>query len=587
MGEKAEAESFRNFWGDKAELRRFKDGRIEESLVWSADMAVTHQIIHYLLAKHFRISSSSIESCHELPKSQLRSNLSPEDAFAAVNSKLQALTSALHHLEGLPLPVRSVSAASDIIRSSSLLLPLEAGSAQPIDMIIQFDTSGRWPDDLRAIQYTKIAFLTKIGDLLTTTDRTLECRIGLENSSTSSLGTHNTSYLDIIHPAPSPQLSPLIFRLRIYHDRDIHLIQSALSSKSQLSPPLHEHYQSALATQKTTLARISHTQAIRTLITAFPPLSATTRLLKRFLSTHHLALDIPPEIAEILACNIFLNPAPWSTPSTPTTAFTRVLHFLSRWDWASTPLIADLSLSQDMTLEQRQDLETRFAAWRKMDPNMNSVAWFVGTNIDQTGVVWTQGVAQQDPRPPRVVASRLTALASAAMQLIQSVDEKGHQVMNKADWDSIFTSSPDDFDFVIRLKSSVVSGQKGAAGKGAKFKNLQLANVMEIDTTGIDTVCAYLEDLQYSFGSVAVFFYGGKHSGSNVIGGLWRPHVRPGASRAFKIRLGLSTVPYEVEGVDAEQGDESSCKANIDGMLAEMGVVGEGIVEKITSKAQT
>ena len=36
----------------------------------------------------------------------------------------------------------------------------------PADVILQFEGSGRWPDDLVAIQRTKIAFLLKINDML-------------------------------------------------------------------------------------------------------------------------------------------------------------------------------------------------------------------------------------------------------------------------------------------------------------------------------------------------------------------------------------------------------------------------------------
>src|SRR5579862_7566073 len=51
-----EAAAFRKFWGEKAELRRFKDGSILESLVWSdkeSKKPVFQQIVHYLLDRNF------------------------------------------------------------------------------------------------------------------------------------------------------------------------------------------------------------------------------------------------------------------------------------------------------------------------------------------------------------------------------------------------------------------------------------------------------------------------------------------------------------------------------------------------------
>jgi len=585
--EKQESKQFRDFWGDKAELRRFKDGRISESLVWSADTPVAQQIIHYLCAKHLKLSPHAVKPFAGLEKSQLRGSVSSDEAFQAVNTKFQSLSSTLHHLDGLPLPVRSVSAASEHLRSSSLELPLEPGAAHPIDVIIQFDSSGRWPDDLRAIQYTKIAFLNQVADKLTQNDRTLQTRIGLENTFASSLGTHNTSYLDIIYASPTPAIPPIIFRLRIYHERELHLLQQAVAARTTLSPPVREIHQLALHSQRQTATAVAHTTAIRTLITAFPPLSATIRLLKSFIASHNLSLHVPGPILEILAAHVFLSPAPWSTPGTATTAFARCIHLLARWDWSVEPLIVDLSLSQDMNIEQRRELETRFAAWRKMDPNMNTVSWFVGTNIDATGVVWIQGIAGQDPKPPRVIAGRLTALARAAMGLIKSKSDMESNIMTKADWNSIFSSSLEDFDFVLRLKD-----QNKTKSKNGQYKNLEIAAGLDVDTTGIDIVASYVEDLQRCFGSSAIFFYGGKKGGSNAIGGLWRPHVRGKEVRPWRLRLGYSTVPVPMP-TDAEVGDEDGddgaakkamCKVNVDGMLAEMGLMGEGLVDRITTK---
>lgn len=55
--DKEEAAAFRRFWGEKAELRRFKDGSIQESLVWSQNDPrenVLEQIVTYIIRRHIR-----------------------------------------------------------------------------------------------------------------------------------------------------------------------------------------------------------------------------------------------------------------------------------------------------------------------------------------------------------------------------------------------------------------------------------------------------------------------------------------------------------------------------------------------------
>src|SRR3954447_9449872 len=61
LKKKKEAAAFRKFWGTKAELRRFKDGSILETLIWSekdSGQPIIQQIIAYLLDRHL--------DCHSL-----------------------------------------------------------------------------------------------------------------------------------------------------------------------------------------------------------------------------------------------------------------------------------------------------------------------------------------------------------------------------------------------------------------------------------------------------------------------------------------------------------------------------------------
>ncbi|EEP82121.1 predicted protein [Uncinocarpus reesii 1704] len=60
---KGASNDFRNFWGPKAELRRFKDGTIAESIVWSeqqSDGSIMRQIITHALYRHFDLGSDDI-----------------------------------------------------------------------------------------------------------------------------------------------------------------------------------------------------------------------------------------------------------------------------------------------------------------------------------------------------------------------------------------------------------------------------------------------------------------------------------------------------------------------------------------------
>lgn len=233
-----------------------------------------------------------------------------------------------------------------------------------------------------------------------------------------------------------------------------------------------------------------------------------------------------------------------------------------------------------MTPQQHAEIQTRFTAWRKLDPAMNNVVLFVASTIDPTGVIWTQG-----SRPSKVVAARLTALARASIELVKA---KGLE-MRKEDWQSLFTTPMGDFDFVIHLNRHVLSygrGSKGRKGEKAEsYKNLVLQEEMDIESIGFHPVQLYLEDLEHAFGQNVLFFHDA--DGGRVIGGLWNPRAL--GRRAWRVRLGYSSVPVaevgEREGDDGGgRGDEEekgSVVMNQSGILGEIAMMGAGLIERV------
>lgn len=187
---KAAAASFRKFWGEKAESRRFKDGSILESLIWSAGESgqpVLEQITRYLLQRHF---NSAVEQSAKFAGdefSRMVRNGSSTAAFEPLMEAYKKLERDLRDLEEVPLTIRQLMPADAQLRFSSIDTPMAGRASQqskPADVTMQFEGSNRWPDDLIAIQRTKIAFLLKFSELLEENVEGLTTRVGLENEDT-------------------------------------------------------------------------------------------------------------------------------------------------------------------------------------------------------------------------------------------------------------------------------------------------------------------------------------------------------------------------------------------------------------------
>ncbi|CAG8132444.1 unnamed protein product [Penicillium olsonii] len=535
--EKEDSTAFQAFWGEKSELRRFKDGSILESLVWSENSgdSIIHQILVYILQRHFGIVDFGFlgDDYDERLRAYGDNILAySSPAFQSANEALKDLETSIRTMDEVPLEVRHLAPASSLLRYTAVR------PGGPADVVLQFESSSRWPDDFAAIQMTKIAFLLKIGDALEQAGATASpCRVGLENESSKII---NNAYLDI------PHSSGILFRLRIHHDREQTLLERSLKDRS-MSPREREEAAFALFSYKKTFVQIPRlTQALRSLCTRFPLLSPTIRLTKHWFASHMFTAQINEELIELLVIRTFTQPNPWECPSSVMTGFLRTLHSLSRWDWQQEAFIVDLGgdLSPDVT----EHIRTRFTAWRNIDPAMNSVALFVASDIDPEGVTWTQY-----EMPSKVVAGRLSSLTNAAIGLIRS---KPHDL----DISELFDTSLAPYDFVIHLRSKLF----GKSTSAPKFKNLA-----ESRASMGPTIKSFVCDVQSCYSQSILLFRGDDRC--PVIAGLWNPQtLKP---RSWNLKTAYSTAPAP--------GPEDQVSINRSAVINEIARLGHGLIEHI------
>jgi len=557
--DKKAAIAFRMFWGEKAELRRFKDGSILESLVWSDEgpkTSILRQIVFYVLQRHFGKGLANTLSFIGDSFGQLLPNNDFHGAQSVAPFRLMMTAFAsfekdLRALEGLPLQLRQVSAVSPDLRYTSFRpqsQPLNANHRSPVNVVAQFESSARWPDDLVAIQRTKIAFLLKIGELLEEAIVGIITRLGLENENHTIL---NASFLDIFYPKGAA------FRLRVHHDREQTLLERRLKNVSFNARSKNEALMALSSYKRSFLQLPLHTESMRTLCTRFPILSATTRLLKRWCDSHLLTTHISDELMELLAVRTFVQPYPWQAPSSVMAGFLRTLTFISKWDWRIEPLI--VALSADLNPTEMDAIKIRFEAWRRMDSGMNRVVMFAASSLDPSGITWTEN------GPSKVVAARLISLAKAACTVVK---EAGLGI----DPATLFASSTADYDFVIHLSAL----RRGKSRRGQKeqiqFKNLQIQSSDEPELIDYNPVQVFLDELKTLYGNTIVFFHDG--TDGDIIAGLWNPQTGP---RQWKVNLTYSTSPV----VQRKDGDEPRINVNKTAILNDMARLGGDLIERI------
>ncbi|KAJ1917766.1 U3 snoRNP protein [Mycoemilia scoparia] len=670
--EKEESKKHEFLWGDKSDLRRFRDGSIRLATVWghgknSAEQRseIIPRMVAYLLRYHFGIQASpeiltseEVEFADKGPgkKSPLSSDSlgtslssistqingfvassydpSPDFALSATDpsglptpdtfeSAIRALNQLSQEMasldDELPLRVLTLHSVAPGLRYASVQppkpLPAEITDGttshpddsytEPLTVLVEFERSSKWPDNLVPMQKLKSAFLHRLGQLYTrkytnSTFTPVSKLFGHGINSGSDIGAPGTSgnwkdfgydepdvFIDLYHGN-----SGLTFRLVLKNDSEVYFLNKKVQAyKAQDEKAKAEAVHAALTRWRRTYEwRPDHHRRIHALCQRFHPgASLSIRLFKRWLASHMLLGTkdgVPEEVAELMVASVFTDPAPYiAIPSTGYSGFVRVLERLSSWAWKEEPLVVDFAASEEnqdkdddlsssaensktkrlvgMLPEARNAIQKAFSD-AKAKGKVNG-GWFISTEFDPSSERWGIGSP--------VITKRLKTLCKASLSCLNTLFETGTQ----AHISQMFITPLDHYDFLIRIDPSmccrryeqppawafgIEESTNDAADKSnneryEKFKNLLPLVRQQITSkrqnpnpfghpgmVGFDPISLYVRDLRALYHDVALFFY--DQLGGSTIGGIWIPSAK-NHQVALKAHLGINTKPIADE----------------------------------------
>ncbi|KAH9173856.1 Nrap protein [Lactarius sanguifluus] len=568
-------EAFRELWGNKAEVRRFQDGSITESVVWhvrdSDERAhIPVMIVRHILARHFGVGSGSVTSWQ--PEFDKFLRLPPTitshyrtAGFKAALTAFQTLASTIKRFDKeLPLAVANISPVAPELRYTSVFAPVSVptdvvSTLQPcaryiqlIALNLEFEKSARWPDDLVTIQKTKMTFFERLAQVLAKNMPGLRARV----ATTLPIGvppTADHAQLEITTP------DGWAFALRIWHDREATLLDRILHSPpATLSSHDLENVREArrLYTQRF-IAAPRHHRSVAALHHRFVAFGGTVRLVKRWLAAHWLLrLHVGEEAVEVLCAAMFVGVGPANVPSTRERGFARVVRLLRDWDW-----------SNGVTIPLCGKSEPGSEVYSSAVPGAKGV-WVLRTEADPDGRMWTVDA------PNAVAAHRIRDLARATHDYLQGV-ESG--VLNVH---GMFIHPEDDYDFVVKLRPSVLPRY---------FQNVTADTAVWINSgndasqngeaparPGFDPAEKYLDDLTRIYADTAKFFY--DPLGGDRFGGIWDPSITK--PLPFRVMNHFSSMPVTKEHFKEKGKHRDSVVLNEDAVLSEIVRMGEGLVQR-------
>ena len=572
-----DAKGFRSFWGEKSELRRFQDGSINEAVLWPCGsseekMLISERIIKHLLSLHCHVPESSIKyhaaefNCIlKVNKEAIKSKHIPgcglEERVHFLKN-FDELCKQLHSLENIPLKIKSIDGIDSSFRLTQTQFPLQYQEKKlysdkvlhlpkinkkcllwPVNnAVIQFETCGKWPDDVKAIQHIKSAFHVKLANCIQT--------------QLNMVAIPSPSFVDVMK-------NGYVFRLYVGHYREM-----VLCNESDASGVLKkEHEFNGINLDIMIVKKPLHTSLIHSLNSRYHSFALTVRLVKRWIASQMLGDYLIDEAIELIVASIFISPVAIGPPNSHMCGFLRFLNLLAKFDWKNEPLI--VNLNEEITTEDNHSIRENFTSNRSRHPPI-----FISAPYSKNLSIWTKN------NPTQQILLRLSLLADSALTLCnKDPDELSHEFVKQV------YRPLNDYNVIIELNKSyvplhymTVDSSSSIHNSGIK-ENLSTSSLPVVDFNPPEL---YLKELRDAFSDVAMFFYD-KYGGLKI-GVVWKHGTL--VPQNFKIlNAQYKMIEQQKKTKKKKKKKENSTGLsvvpNIKAIISDFYIMGKGLVSNI------
>lgn len=423
-----EAKEFRKFWGERSELRRFKDGRICESVVWDFVPPTNRHHIPAIVAEQaLKLNLANVDEIEwsskmfDEPLSKIASSKEGTSP-ASLLQTLDRLAKRMKDLKEMPLKVNNVQPLSGAFRGTDPFPPtphpLAHGAGvglgkseddiavcpKTLDIMVSLEGSGRWPEDPDAIAKTRSMMAIQLAESL--------------RKSYAMPSVIAEEAIDILFEGYA-------FRIHV--------------NASAGGPHVK-------ATEEKLIERASHAGLIASIAARFPMYGLSTQLINRWVSSHMFSPHLSDEAIEALVALLFVNPGAALPPMSREVAFLRFLNLFASHIWFDPVVLDPEGIVSDAEIESIDRTAKTAPAMCIVTPHDRS-----GSRLTQSG-------------PGAVVLKRLVSIAARAQSEMQAVLEgvSKHSMFETECWERFFKPSLSGFDAAFVLRRTALPFPKHA-----------------------------------------------------------------------------------------------------------------------------
>eukprot|EP00435_Cladocopium_sp_Y103_P033435 s111_g8.t1 len=531
------SKQFRELWGpDKAELRRFKDGSILECVVWKKperrtveprkEPAVVTQIVHHLLSRHIRVQTEAISGPIGFVE-----NLGEQERRLWIT--FDTFRTHLCQLSSLPLAIKDIHPAEpafSYMATDTMYAPSSAshaGGPRPLhETVLEFESSGRWPDDTAAARKVAAALLLQIRDEIASD-------LGIESDAAED-------FLDVRYP-------DVVFRLRIFHPHEMSEVAQKVTNPQAPGAQNAAVSDEALGRLRSLWWRPRIYGALHALALQHPALAGATRLFKRWMSSQMLSGY--EEFAEHLVAFVFLHPEPYDVPSSAHIGFCRTLLLLQSFDWHREALLVDIDgkIKEEERLALRQAFEKHLST---LGAKVSRLCRFwVSTRFDPHGMLLVS--------PGATLCAWLRQRALVALQLCRK-----RMLGLETNWRGVFQLDTTAVDVILQLLPQQEQSKDQVKGPKAAEVSQEAAEEL-------------VRGLQQKLSSLCLVLYDRQR---RLLALKWRPNAFLPQPQTVL----MGSAPHTV----ITRGDEAPlCVPNVLCILSQVSALAEGLALDLEMKA--
>ncbi|KAF4658964.1 Nucleolar protein 6 [Perkinsus chesapeaki] len=414
-----EAEAWRELWGPKSQLRRFKDGTMLECCVWdgSSEESAEGQIIEHVLNHH----DISYDHVYVTPLGHI-SGLRTSDRNLWANFEL--LRNSLMSMEEVPLAIKDVRPSDPAFSYTSIDQdgPHISGL---LEIVIELESNAAWPTKPEAIIDTKLALLLKIREGLLVSDDFSDVNIS---------ATQNP--LIDVHVGGRR----VTYRCRMWHREEV--LQLATTATTTTPSKQRMDWES-LSPLRTLWYEPTHRNWIHSMTALYPCLAPAIRAAKRWLDQRLLLRGVDLDnFAELSMMHVITS----ENPQSPHTAMLLWLKLIESWHRTQRPVY----LLQSLTPGEDGDEQSSEEAQNLL---MKLQSCYEAVSVSTRPRMWIS--SRLDPHcllvrtPSSALCQRMASLATASLK---------HALNSR--WDRILKPLPSEnlssLDVVITLTKNKV-----------------------------------------------------------------------------------------------------------------------------------